>query len=378
MPQKRKICVISGTRADYGIQKPLIQKILKSRSAELQLIVTGMHLQKEFGETVKEIILDKIPISAKVYLKTSRKTGKMAQEVGEEIIEFNKIFLRLKPDIVLVLGDRGEMLAGAIAANYLNIPVAHIHGGELSGHVDGVVRHAITKLSHLHFAATKLAQERIINMSEEKWRVYNFGAPGLDGILNQKLPSKDIIYEKYQLDQKSPFILMVQHPVLSEAKDSARQIKETLEALRTFNLPIIIIYPNSDEGHKEIIKTIEQIKNNKVKVYKSIPHEDYLSLLKNTAVLVGNSSSGIIEAASFKTPVINIGSRQTGRECGANVIHVPYEQKRIAQEIKKILNKDEGYFRKLRILKNPYGDGRASERIVKVLETIDLEKIKTK
>lgn len=371
---KRKICFITGTRADYGILKPVFNAVQKSSKLELKIIVTGMHLESQFGDTYKEIEKDGFKIN-KVKIDSSGQ-GKMAKEVGNAILKIAELLIKMKPDIVVVLGDRGEMLAAAIAANYLSIPVAHIHGGEISGHVDGVVRHVITKLSHLHFAATKISQERILKLGEEKWRVINSGAPGLDSILQEKLPDKEYLYKKYKIKPDQPLIILVQHPVLVEKNETRKQITESLNAVLSLKKPVIIIYPNSDEGSFEIIKEIEKNRNLAyVSIYKSIPHQDYLGLLSIANVLVGNSSSGIIEAASFRLPVVDIGSRQENRERGQNVIHADYNKKEIKDILQKILSRDRLLMSRFKKVKNPYGNGKASEKITRVLEETDLNKL---
>lgn len=371
MPKKKKICVISGTRADYGILRPVLKEIKNSEKLDLMLIVTGMHLQKEFGNTYHQIEND-----LQKYIKVK------AKDIGETISKFSKLFVQAKPDIVIVLGDRGEMLAAAIAANYLAIAVAHIHGGELSGHVDGVIRHAITKLSHLHFAATKKAKERIIKLGEERWRVIEVGAPGLDSIINANISDEKYLRKKYALDITKPLIIIVQHPVLAEAKESGAQIKETFKAILNYQnkkIQVIVIYPNSDIGNLDMIWEIEKYRKEKnIQIYKSLPHNDYLGLLKIAKVLVGNSSSGIIEAASFKLPVINIGTRQDYRERGVNVIDVGYNHKEISKALNKILERDKMFLKRLKQIKNPYGDGNASSRIVHTLEKMDFTKLLNK
>jgi UDP-N-acetylglucosamine 2-epimerase (non-hydrolysing)/GDP/UDP-N,N'-diacetylbacillosamine 2-epimerase (hydrolysing) len=371
---KRKICFITGTRADFGIYSPVIRAVSDSKKLEAYIVATGMHLLPEFGNTYKEIEKEGFKIYEKVNIAYEGDTGKeMAESVGKAILGFTKTFAELKPQIVAVLGDRGEMLAAAVAANYQNIPVAHIHGGEVSGHVDGLLRHAITKLSHIHFAATKQAQERIIRLGEEPWRVTVSGAPALDRILKEKLPSKDELLKKYNLDRNKPIIILAEHPVLAESTEAGKQIEISLKAVTGFDVEIIVIYPNSDAGGKRMIKVINHCKNNKLKIVKSLPHKDFLGLLKIATVMVGNSSSGIIEAPSFKLPVVNVGSRQEGREHGRNVIDVGYSVDEIKRAINKIISCDKIFEKKLKGCNNPYGDGKASEKIVRTLETIKID-----
>lgn len=372
----RKICVVTGTRAEYGIFYPVLEAIKTSSDLELYLIVTGMHLMKEFGYTVKEIEEDGVSIYQRIEIAQIEDTGKaMANSVGKAVTELANCFDRLQPDIVVILGDRGEMLAAAVAANYLNIPIAHIHGGEISGHVDGLMRHAITKMAHIHFPATPESKSRIIKMGEEPWRIFQVGAPALDRILNQSLPAEAELRKKYLLSKDKPFLLVVQHPVSIESNEAGGQMEITLEAVIEVGLPAIAIYPNADAGGREMISVIKKYALNcdLIKLIANASHEDYLGLMKISAVLVGNTSSGIIEAPSFRLAVVNIGIRQEGRERSTNIIDVPHNKKAIVQAIKKALY-DQKFREKVKSCKNPYGDGHASERITKVLEIIKLDK----
>lgn len=381
MRYKRKICFITGTRADFGILTPVMKEVELSEKLELQLIVTGMHLIPQFGYTINEIRNEGFRINKKIYIGDSEDDkASMSRSVGKAISEFTTAFEELKPDLVVVLGDRGEMLAGAIAANYLEIPIAHIHGGEVSGHIDGVVRHAITKLSHLHFAATDKSRKRIIRLGEDPKRVYTTGAPALDRVLNEPLLEKKDLYFKYNLDSHKPLFLIVQHPVSLEKGSVSKKIKATLNAALSFKAQILVICPNSDAGGKQMINVIESYsKNPSVTLVKSIPHLDYLSFLKSADVLVGNSSSGIIEAPSFNLPVVNVGSRQDNRERAKNVIGVDYDKEKIASAIKKAL--EYGTMAKKdrkTAAANPYGDGKASRRIVSILKRMSLKEITDK
>ena len=371
----RKVAVITGTRADYGILYPVLKAIDSSENLKLQLIVCGMHLCPDFGMTIKEIEKDGFEISDKFETVFSSDTGSsMAKTVGLSIMYAAQSFERLKPDIVLVLGDRGEMLAAAIAACYMNIPVAHIHGGEVSGTVDESIRHAITKLSHIHFPATEDSRNRIIKMGEKEENVFVVGAPGLDVIKITKYMSREEFLNKFSL-KDDKIILMTQHPVTTEIGDVDFQIRETLNAIVSIGKQTVITYPNSDSGGRIIIRRIEEYrqKYSFIKVYKNLSQYDYLNLLNNADVMVGNSSSGIIEAASFKLPVVNIGTRQNGRLRGINVMDAAYSKKEIINAINKSLY-DDDYIKSLDKCINPYGDGNASSKIVKILNDIKIDR----
>lgn len=365
---RRKICVITGTRADYGILYSVLDGIRRSKDLRLQLVVTGMHLMREFGSTMREIRRDGFPIADRVDISYTRDTpAAMGRSVGQAVVKLTASFSRLRPDVVFVLGDRGEMLAAAIAANYLNIPVAHAHGGEVSGHVDGVLRHAITKLAHLHFAPTAASAERIRRLGEEPWRVRVSGAPALDRLRQERLPAPSALRRQFGLGPREPFAVLVQHPVAAEADHAAGQLAVTLSALEDAGLRTVVSYPNADAGGRKMIRVLERrARAPQFSVHRNLPHTTYLGLLRIAAVLIGNSSSGIIEAPSFRIPVINIGSRQEGRERSENILDVPHERSAIARALRVALH-DGDFKRRAARCRNHYGDGRAGERIVRAL-----------
>jgi UDP-N-acetylglucosamine 2-epimerase (non-hydrolysing)/GDP/UDP-N,N'-diacetylbacillosamine 2-epimerase (hydrolysing) len=373
--QMRKIAVITGTRAEYGLLKPIILKILDDPFLELQLFVTGTHLAKEFGYTIDEIIADNIPIKAKIDAIPLADTGyAMASAISKLLAGLIQKIKTDRPNIILILGDRGEPLAAAIAGIYSNIPIAHIHGGEVSGNVDEPVRHAISKLSHIHFPATQAAANRLTRMGEDKKHIFVCGAPGLDTILKAEFLSRQDLYNKLNLDPNNDFIVVLQHPVTTEyvPGQAASQINITLKAVKQLGIQSVIIYPNSDAGGREMIKEIDKLAGDpQFRIFKNLPSKLYHSLLKYASLLVGNSSSGIIEAPSYNLPVINIGTRQHRRERAENVINVEQDTKKIFQTAEKILT-DESLRKRLNTVQNPYGDGTASEKIVKILKEIKI------
>jgi len=256
----------------------------------------------------------------------------------------------------------------------MNILIAHIHGGEVSGSVDEPFRHAITKLAHIHFVATEESAKRISSMGENPSRIFVVGAPGLDDIFDDLLSPQEIA-AKYNLDLSKPVILLVQHPVVTEVDDAPRQIRETLEAIVELKYQTIVIYPNVDAGGRRMISVIKEYEKKYpfIKAYKNLPRRDFLSIMKIASVMVGNSSSGIIEAPSFKIPVVNIGTRQKHRQRANNVIDVGYNKNEIKAAILKAIY-DEEFRRKVSQCKNPYGDGKASERIVNILSAIKISR----
>ena len=370
---KKKIAVIASSRATYGYKRKLIGLINNSQKLDLQLIVTGMHLMKDYGDSIDEIQQDGYPIISKLGFDLAKDTpADWAKSIGKEIYGLAEIFEKIKPDIVLATGDRGEMFAVVATAAYMNLPIAHIQSGDVSGHIDGSARHAMTKLSHIHFAACEDSANRVIKMGEEPWRVFNVGAPQLDEIIHsKKIPKKDLEkILKLNLDKKP--LLVIQHPVLVENENAYFQMKETIEALNLLKHPSIIVYPNIDSGGKNIINAIREDENLPfIHTYKNIDRKVFMSLLGNTSAIVGNSSCGILEAPSFKLPAINIGNRQRGRMQAINVINVGYKSEDIHQAIKKALY-DDNFRNNLKTCENPYGDGFSSERILKILEEIPL------
>lgn len=369
----RKIAVVTGTRAEYGILRPVLKAIDADSNLNLSLIVTGMHLSKEFGYTIIEIKKDGFKIGAAIKMLSAEDTGAaMVKSIGNCLLGMVKALGQIKPDIVVLLGDRGEMLACAIAAAYMNIPIAHFSGGDISGNIDNSVRHAITKLAHIHFPSTKRSAERLDKMGEDPSRIFTVGSPSLDSILNETLLGPTEICKKYGLDSSKPILLLIQHPVLVEVNDAANQIRETLEAIVELGYQTILIHPNADAGGRRMIRVIREYEKYPfIKTVKSIPHIDYLSLMKVSRVIIGNSSSGIVEAPSFGLPVVNIGTRQVGRERAGNVIDAGYNKKNIKAAIKRALY-DRSFVKKVKSSRNPYGDGKAAQRIVKVLNIIKI------
>jgi len=370
----RKITVVTGTRAEYGILNPVLKAIEAKPELELSLAVTGMHLSHEFGYTIKEIENDGFKIDARVDMLLSSDTlGAMAKSVGLGVMGMAQTWEQLKPDIILILGDRIEPLAAAISGAYMNIPIAHIHGGDSPrGGLDEYARHAITKLAHIHFPATKKSAERILKMGEDEWRVYVVGSPTLDVILNEILAPIEELAQRFNLDLSQPLILVVQHPVTTQVEKAPKQIRETLEAIVQAGYPAIVIYPNSDAGGRKMIEVIMEFEKHPfIKTFTSLPRKEYLSLMKRASVMAGNSSSGIVEAPSLGLPVVNIGTRQEGRERGENVIDVGHDKQEIVKAIEKALT-DKDFLSKVKKCQSPYGDGKTSQRIAEILSKVEI------
>lgn len=369
----RKITITTGTRADYGILRPLLYQILKSKKLKLYLIVTGTHLSKKHGFTINEIKKDGFKIAATFPMIPKGDSNYfMSRALGEAIVKFSGVFLKLKPDINLILGDRDEMLASAIASYHMNIPNAHIHGGDKSGGIDEYNRHTITKISNIHFAASKKSMSRIIKMGENPKNVFLTGSPSIDEVKSNKISTKEELECNYNLQFTGNEILLLYHPVTTESQKSEQQIDNILRAILRVGNTTIAIAPNSDAGRKKIFNYLKSYskKYDFIKLYTTLPRNDYLGMLKNCGVLLGNSSSGIIEASYFDTPVINIGIRQKGREKGKNIINIKDESVDLIYSAILGALKRKSKF----VSKHVYGKGKASFEIVKYLERIHLGK----
>lgn len=364
----RRICYISGTRADFGLMKSTLQAIDASPGMSLSVLATGMHLSPCYGLTVDEIRQSGLAVQAEVPVPLEPATGAtMARNIGTMIGAFVDVLERERPDLLLLLGDRGEMLAGALAAIHLNIPVAHIHGGERSGTVDEPVRHAISKLAHLHFTATGEARERLVRMGEAPEHVHVTGAPGLDGLLDVELPPREDVVAALGLDPDRPFALMVFHPVLQEADSARADTDLLLECLERADCQTLALMPNSDAGSAGVREALEEAKGRPgVAVFAHLPREQFIAAMASADVMIGNSSAGIIEAASFGTPVLNIGRRQHMRERNANVRDEPCSREAIEDALADMLSRG-------RLpATNVYGGGKAGERILRLLAETQL------
>ncbi len=370
---QRKIAVITGTRATYGYNRGVMQLIKKSAELELAVIVTGMHLLPEFGLTVREVERDNVPIVARVDMMIGGDTpAAWSKSLGVCIQNLTQVYEMIRPEIVLVSGDRGEMLAATVAAVYMNIPVAHIQSGDLSGHIDGSARHAITKLCHIHFPSCEDSAHRVEKLGEEPWRIFDVGAPQLDELIHGDKLSKDELANLLNLDGDEPILVVLQHPVLAEVDKAYDQIVETMEAIKDVGSQTLVIYPNNDAAGQRIIDGIREYEE--LPFVSSIPNLErkaFMSLIANASLIIGNSSSGILEAPSFKLAAVNIGNRQRGRLQASNVINAPYDRKEIADAIQHALVSEE-FHGQLEECVNPYGDGHSSERIVKILGEIEI------
>jgi len=379
----RKIAVVTGGRQDYGLYYYIFKEMKKSKILDERIIATALHLSQEQNYTYHEIEKDGFKIAEKLDMKLSGGSPEdISKSIGMGTIGFGKIFKKIKPDILLILGDRFEMLAASSAALSFNMPMAHIGGGAVTeGAIDNAIRQVLTKFSHIHFANDEIGKRRIASLGEEEWRIHISGSPRLD-FLNKKYGlkyySKKEVEEKVGVDFNKKVLLFTYHPVTLEFQNTQQQIENILKAVTKINKEIdadfVILYPNLDTGGNKIIKEIDNFSKGKenVKLFKSLDRTLYLSLLKYIDAMVGNSSSGIIEGPSFYLPFVNIGNRQKGRDKAINVIDVNYRTNDIYNGMKKALY-DEDFLRQVSKMSNPFGNGHASEKIVKILENIDID-----
>lgn len=363
----KKIMIITGSRGEWGYIRPIMRLIEKRDDVQYVLVVTNMHLLPAYGSSYKEIENDGFKIHYKVHMSLDGYSHvTQAKSLGIFLNALPDIIDNEKPDWILLAGDRGEQLMGAIAGAYTYTPVAHIQAGELSGNIDGMTRHAIGKLVHLHFAANQDAADRLIKLGEEPFRVHNVGAPQIDEMVNAQFTSLEEIEEKLCVKLQDGYILGVMHPVTEEADKAEAQAEIFIKSLNQFKEPKIIILPNNDAGSKGVKMAINEYREGEYHMYANLKREDYLGLLKNANCIVGNSSSGLLEAPTFNVPAVNIGRRQNMRFRGINVIDVPFEQEKVVEAISKAMsNEFHSYLQ--RECTNPYGDGHSSERILDLL-----------
>lgn len=367
----RKICVITSTRAEYGIMSKLIEKIDLDNKLQLQLVVTGSHLSKKFGETYKEITQ---PINKKIDIDIEEEP---AHSMAKCIEKFSQAFIELKPDLILILGDRYEIMSVAIAAMLNNIPIAHIHGGEAThGVIDEAIRHSITKMSHIHFVACEEYRKRVIQLGENPKNVFNVGALGVENIEKIKLLSREALEEELNFKFGEKNLLVTFHPVTLEYSTSHEQFSELLSALdKLQNTKIIFTKPNSDTGNQPIIDLIDNyVRNNPNAIaFTSMGALKYLSTMQFVDGVIGNSSSGIIEAPSFKIGTVNIGDRQKGRVQSSSVINCEPRKEAILSAIQKLYSKE--FQENLKNVQNPYEQENTSDKIIEILKSFNLENI---
>jgi len=379
---KRKIAVYTGNRSDYGLQFPILKAIAADPRLDYYLLVSGAHLKKEFGRTLQEIEADGFKVYAQANLDfLEDNLFSTAQAIGSDILSLSQILAELRPDFLVVYGDRFESFAAVIAGSQMGIPIAHIEGGDYTegGALDDSVRHAMTKLSHLHFTTNEQATERVRRLGEEPWRIFNAGLPVLDLIAAREFASPEEIYKHFNLDSGHPILIFTQHSVATEFDSAAEQVLPSLDALKAagqeWGCQSIITYPNDDAGGHRIMQEIEKLRIEDfpfLQVQPSLGRYFYHGILNTANACVGNSSSGIKETPAFHIPCVNIGERQRGRLRSTNVLDVGYKTEEIEQAIGRCLY-DTNFLEQVKHCENPYGTGNAGVEIARVLATIKID-----
>jgi UDP-hydrolysing UDP-N-acetyl-D-glucosamine 2-epimerase len=367
---KRKILFITGSRGEYGYIRPILRIIERDPDLEYEIVATNMHLLPEFGDSINEFIRDGFDVVHKPLMTLSGYTPEsMVKSLSLFGLSIVDIISNSRPDIILLAGDRGEQLMAAIAGSHMNLPVAHIQAGELSGNIDGLSRHAIARFAHIHFASNRDAENRLIKTGEQEFRVFNVGAPQLDEFVSGLITPYDQLQKKYNgVGEK--YILFVQHSVTEQHDQAYDQVVLSLKALKTIGLNTIAILPNSDAGSYAVLKAFEDNGFSKLHLHRNLPREDYAGLMKYAACMVGNSSSGLLEAPTFQLPAVNIGRRQYGRCQGDNVINSNHDYHQIIDSINIAMSLD--FKKRLIGSLNPYGNGDSSQRIVDILKEIEI------
>lgn len=365
----RRLLYLTGTRADFGLMAATLQCIQATPGLSVQLVVTGMHLSAEHGMTIDEVRASGLPVCAELPLDMQTRTGRsMAEGLADCLRGLCDVLERERPDAVLLLGDRGEMLAGALAALHMGVPSVHLHGGERSGTIDEPVRHAISKLASYHFAATEASRERLVRMGEAPGRVFVTGAPGIDGLADLAIADRAQALAALGLPAGSEFILALFHPVVQQAEQAGAQTLALAQALGDSGLPVLWLDPNADAGSQAILQALEA--GTLPAGSRRVTHLGrplFATAMRHGAVMVGNSSAGIIEAATFGTPVVNVGDRQRLRERGPHILDVPATREAIAEAIRT--QRRHGRWP----CENAWGDGHAAERIAHLLATLPLD-----
>ena len=375
---KKKVFLFTTNRADYGLLKSLIFEFSKDTSFEFKLIITNSHLDSRFGSTVNEIKFDKIKSFKEIKINQKNSTPKyIIYSISEGFEKISKYLIKNKPDLIVVLGDRFELIPICYSSVILNIPIAHFAGGESSeGSTDEVTRHCITKMSHIHFVSHKKYKQKVINMGENPSRVFNIGSLSVDNIKNSLVYNKREVLNRLLLNQNSKFFLVTYHPSTIEINKSIKELKNLLHVLKKFkNYKIIITGTNNDQFSNVIKKhIINSVRNNKNFFYKkSLGSKLYISAMKYSECVIGNSSSGILEAPYLKKPVVNIGDRQKGRFQSNNIINCSENKMQINNSIKKALSQK--FKRKIIDSKYPFGNGGTAKKVIKIIKKINLKKI---
>lgn len=361
-----KLLFINGSRGEWGYIRPLIEQCIAA-GIGYSICATNMLLLQGYGNLVAEIKKDGFLIEDEIFMSLEGSNHySMVKSLGIFLSSFVDVLYRQKPDWIILAGDRGEQLIGAIAGAYTYTPVAHIQAGERSGNIDGTARHALGKFAHLHFAANEDAAERLLKLGEESFRVHNVGAPQLDDMKKGLISSLPELARNYGFEERSPYLLVVQHPVTEEMDRAEKQVKVLVESLNHFNMRKIWILPNNDAGSATVRRVLLQQRRADIQIYENLTRKDYLGLLKHSRAIIGNSSSGLLEAPTFCIPAVNIGRRQANRVQGLNVINTNFIVPECIRAIERAISSE--FLASIKDCVNPYGDGNSSKKILDILQ----------
>lgn len=378
--KKRKIIAVSGARSDYDLLFSVYDKLRNDERFDFSIIITGPHLSEKYGYTAAFVEKDGFKIAGKIFnlVDSNKKIGRIVS-VGLQIPSLANLLEQERPDIVLVAGDREEAISVSLTCAYMDLPVAHFFGGDIAkdGNIDNAVRYAASKFAHIHFPTLEEHKNNLLKLGEDEWRIFVVGNPALDRLVAIEKLSKEEIFARLKLSKKpDSYCVLIQHPIITQVDEQAKHIEITLKAILDSEMYCFINYPNSDAGSAAIIKAYELYATkypDRFHLFKNLDRKTYVNLLRKAEFLIGNSSSGIVEVGSFGLPAINIGERQRGRLHGDNVIFVDNDENQIIDAI-SFVQKNEEFKNRVKLSRNPYGDGKSANKIVEILATVDLNK----
>ena len=373
-----KILAITGARSEFDLLSTLYDKLHKDDFFDFKIVVTGAHLSETFGKTVSNIEAKEYPIADRIYnlIDTDEKIGRLIS-LGNQIPAFAQTFNREKPDLIIVPGDREEAISVSMTGAYMDIPVVHFFGGDIAkdGNIDNSARYAASKFAHLHFVTLEEHKQTLLKLGEEESRIFVVGNPAIDNIISTPNISRKELSKNIGFDiEKDDYLVLIKHPIITEFKEQKQQMETILDAVVESDIKCLINYPNSDAGNREIINVIDSYvsKHDNLFTFKNLDRLNYINLLRNASSLIGNSSSGLLEAPSFNLPAINIGSRQRGRISAENVVFIDHNKKNIVEAIDKVRN-DTNFIEMVNKCVSPYGNGNTTEKVIKVLKNLIID-----
>jgi GDP/UDP-N,N'-diacetylbacillosamine 2-epimerase (hydrolysing) len=373
-----KILAITGARSEFDLLSTLYDALHKDDFFDFKIVVTGAHLSETFGKTISNIEAKEYPIADRIYnlIDTDEKIGRLIS-LGNQIPAFAQTFNREKPDLIIVAGDREEAISVSMTGAYMDIPVVHFFGGDIAkdGNIDNSARYATSKFAHLHFVTLEEHKQTLLKLGEEESRIFVVGNPAIDNIISTPNISRKELSKNIGFDiEEDDYLVLIKHPIITEINEQKQQMETILDAVVESDIKCLINYPNSDAGNREIINVIDSyvLKHDNLFTFKNLDRLNYINLLRNATSLIGNSSSGLLEAPSFNLPAINIGSRQRGRISAENVIFIEHNKKNIIKAIDKVRN-DTNFIEMVNKCVSPYGDGNTTEKVIKVLKSLIID-----